>query len=177
MKLTDAKLALESKYSQMNKLITVLETFLRSRSTSLDLTELRKAELIGHAKVGVCEREIEPYFNYSSTSDVFTYHPMSPEKNDHDNNHVPKYSGGFVEYNSGMKEDTRGWERVKHDENQGSVQDSGPSIITVGGFKNAPRCEIEQAGRDSPNTKIGKVCSVSAEQSKWKTSSAKLRRS
>ncbi|XVF27865.1 hypothetical protein REPUB_Repub14bG0146000 [Reevesia pubescens] len=206
MKLIDAKLALESKYSQMNKLITVLETFLRSRSTSLDLTELRKAELIGHAvksiniqdmeefsyepirsghifsileelqKVGVCEREIEPYFNYSSTSDVSTYHPVSPEKNDHDNNHVPKYSGDFVEYNSGMEEDTRGRERVKHDENQGSVQESGRSIITVG-FKNAPRCEIEQAGRDSPNTETSKVCSVSAEQSKWKTSSAKLSRS
>ncbi|XWS12830.1 hypothetical protein CRYUN_Cryun37aG0123900 [Craigia yunnanensis] len=208
MKLIDAKLALESKYSQMNKLITILETLLKSRITSLDLTDLRKAELIEQAvksvniqdmeefsyeplrsgdifsileelqPVEVCEREIEPCFNNSSTGDVSIYHPVNPEKNDYDNDHVLKHSSGFVDYNSNMEEDNRGWERVNHVENQGSVQESGHSIITVGGCKNATRCEIEQhetAGRGSPNTEISEVCSISAEQSKWKTSSAKLR--
>ncbi|KAE8733178.1 hypothetical protein F3Y22_tig00001478pilonHSYRG00300 [Hibiscus syriacus] len=44
MKLIDAKLALESKYSQLNNLITGLETFLSS--TSLIMRDLRKAEVI-----------------------------------------------------------------------------------------------------------------------------------
>ncbi|XP_038712722.1 uncharacterized protein LOC120006665 isoform X2 [Tripterygium wilfordii] len=46
MKLIDAKLSLEHKYSQMNKLITDLETFLRSGSARLNSTELRRGELI-----------------------------------------------------------------------------------------------------------------------------------
>ncbi|XP_022724815.1 uncharacterized protein LOC111281350 [Durio zibethinus] len=208
MKLIDARLALESKYSQMNKLITILETFLKSRSTSMDLTDLRKAELIAQAvksvniqdmeefsyeplrsgdifsileelhSVEVCEREIEPCFNYSSTGDVFIYQPVSPEKNDHDNDHLRKRPSGFVDYNSSNEEDNKGRERVNHVENQVSVQESGHSIITVGGCKNAPRCEIEQdetAGRCSPNTETIEVCSISAEESKWKTSSAMLR--
>ncbi|XWS18205.1 hypothetical protein CRYUN_Cryun32bG0023100 [Craigia yunnanensis] len=180
MKLIDARLALESKYSQMNKLITILETFLKSKSTSLDLTDLRKAELIGQAvksvsiqdmeafsyellrsgdifstleelqPVEVCERKIEPFFNNSSTGDVSIYHPVSPEKNDHENDHVLKHSSGFVDYNSSMEEDTRGQERVNHIENKGSVQESGCCIITVD-------------------------AKILQEQSKCKTSSAQLR--
>ncbi|XWS19419.1 hypothetical protein CRYUN_Cryun31cG0014200 [Craigia yunnanensis] len=129
-------------------------------------------------QVKVCERGIEPCFINSLIShDVSNYH-VSPEKNDHDNDHVLKHPSGFVDYNSGMKEDSRGRERFNHAENQGSVQESSCSVITVEGCKNAPMCEIERdetTGRDSPNTETSEVCSISAEQSKWKTSSTKLR--
>ncbi|XVE87791.1 hypothetical protein DITRI_Ditri19aG0016500 [Diplodiscus trichospermus] len=197
MKLIDAKLALESKYSQMNMLITILETFLKSRSNSLDLADLRKAELIiGQVvksvniqdmeefsyeplrsgdifpilqellPVEVCGREIEPCFNNSSNGDVSIYHPVSPEENDHENDHALKHSTGFADYSSSTEEDDRGRERVNQVENQGSFQARGRSIITVGGCKNAPRCEIE--GDET-------ISSISAEQSKWMTSSANLR--
>ncbi|XP_021294215.1 uncharacterized protein LOC110424056 isoform X1 [Herrania umbratica] len=211
MKLSDAKLALESKYSQMNKLITVLETFLRSRSASLDVTELSTAEVIGQAvisvsniqdieefsydplrsgdifsnfeglqQVEVSERETEPCFNFCSTGDVSNYHPVSPEKYDHGDYGVPKLSSAFVDYNSGMEEDSRGQERVNHAENQGSSYSFEEIMNTVDGCKNAPRCEIEwdeATGGNTPNTEISEICSIPAERSKRKKSSAKLRTS
>ncbi|MBA0627694.1 hypothetical protein Godav_022504 [Gossypium davidsonii] len=150
MKLFDAKLALESKYSQLNKLITVLETFLRSRSTSLDIRELKKAELIEQAE------------NY------------------HDNDHVPKRSSGFVDYNSDNEEDTKGHEGVNHVENQDWVEESGDSIVTVGACRSAPRCEIEwdeTATGVSPNTETNEACLISAGHPKRNSSSAKLQAS
>ncbi|XWS15578.1 hypothetical protein CRYUN_Cryun34aG0012800 [Craigia yunnanensis] len=170
MKLIDAKLALESKYSHTNKLITVLGTFLRSRSRSLDVTELKKAELVRQAVKSVNIQDMEE-FSYEPlrSGDIFS---ILEERQQ-----VERPSG-FVDYNSGMEEDSRGREIVNHAENQGFVQESGCSVFTVGGCKNAPRCEMERdetTGRDSPNTETSEVCSISAEQSKWKTSSAKLR--
>ena len=44
MKLVDAKMALENKYSQMNKLVAELEKFLRSSSATPDVKEMREAE-------------------------------------------------------------------------------------------------------------------------------------
>ena len=46
MKLVDAKVALENKYSQMNKLVAELETFLRSSSATPDVKEMIEAELL-----------------------------------------------------------------------------------------------------------------------------------
>ncbi|KAG4177985.1 hypothetical protein ERO13_A10G012900v2 [Gossypium hirsutum] len=210
MKLFDAKLALESKYSQLNKLITVLETFLRSRSTSLDIRELKKAELIEQAvkavsiqnmeefsyeplgscdifsifeelqQVEVCKREIETWFNYSLTGDISDYHPVSPQENYHDNDHVPKRSSGFVDYNSDNEEDTKGHEGVNHVENQDSVEESGHPIVTIGACRSAPRCEIEwdeTATGVSPNTETNEACLISAGPSKRNSSSAKLQAS
>ncbi|KAL5802478.1 hypothetical protein ACOSQ4_030783 [Xanthoceras sorbifolium] len=53
MKLVDAKVALEVKYSQMNKLVAELETFLRSRSATPDVKEMREAELLRQAVASV----------------------------------------------------------------------------------------------------------------------------
>lgn len=207
MKLFDAKLALESKYSQLNKLITVLETFLRSRSTSLDIRELKQAELIGQVvkavsiqdmeqfsyetlglcdifsiveelqQVEVCEREIETWFNYSLTGDISDYHPVSPQENYHDNDHVPKRSSGFVDYNSDNEEDTKGHEGVNHVENQDSVEESGRSIVTIGACRSAPMCEIEwdeTATGVSLNTETIEACLISAGHPMRNSSSAKL---
>ncbi|XP_039049551.1 uncharacterized protein At5g41620-like [Hibiscus syriacus] len=204
MKLIDAKLALESKYSQLNKLITVLQTFLMSRSTSLNMRDLRKAELIGQAvkavtiqdmeefsyeppgsgdnfsifeeirRVEVFGREIQPWFNYGLPGDISDYHPASPQENDHDNDHV-------LGYNSGTEEDATGHEEVHHIENQGSVEESGRSIITVGACSSAPRFEIEQdetSTRLSTNKESNRVCSISVGKPKRKKpSSANLRTS
>lgn len=49
MKLVDAKLTLEHKYSQIDKLVGELEAFLRSNAATLDVMALRKAELIRQA--------------------------------------------------------------------------------------------------------------------------------
>lgn len=62
MKLIDAKLALEDKYIQMNKLITDLENFLMSRSEKLGVMEMKRAELIHEAAKSLNMEEIEGFF-------------------------------------------------------------------------------------------------------------------
>ncbi|KAG6594659.1 hypothetical protein SDJN02_10628 [Cucurbita argyrosperma subsp. argyrosperma] len=61
MKLIDAKVALEDKYVQMNKLITDLENFLMSRSEKLDEMEMKRGELIHEAAKSVDIKEIEGF--------------------------------------------------------------------------------------------------------------------
>ncbi|KAK8664875.1 hypothetical protein V6N13_084648 [Hibiscus sabdariffa] len=205
MKLIDAKLALESKYSQLNKLITDLETFLMSRSTSLNLRDLRNAELIAQAvkaisiqrmeefsyqplgsgdifsiieelrQVEFFGREVEPWFNFTLTGDISDYHPVSPLENDHDNDHV-------LDHRSDMEEDATGHGEVHHVGNRGSVEESSHTIMTVGARRSAPRFEVEQDETDScrvsPNSETNQVCSISVGQPKQKkSSSAKLRTS
>ena len=73
MKLIDAKLALEDKYCQMNKLIADLENFLRSRIATLDVMELRTAHSIRHAAKLVDVKEIRE-FSYTplKSSDIYS---------------------------------------------------------------------------------------------------------
>ncbi|CBI23249.3 unnamed protein product, partial [Vitis vinifera] len=73
MKLVDAKLTLENKYCQMNKLVADLETFLSSRSATLDVMELRHAELIRQAVNSVKIQDIKE-FSYAppKTDDIFS---------------------------------------------------------------------------------------------------------
>ncbi|XP_068321939.1 uncharacterized protein [Pyrus communis] len=130
MKLIDAKLALEDKYCQLNKLITDVETFLRSKFGTLDMAELRKAELIlqevkslnvndteefsylppnsdeiySHCKdLQQCEgndREIEPCVCRSRSSHNSTVHPMNPEDNGFNKTYFPMQLNCFSDYNS-----------------------------------------------------------------------------
>ena len=53
MKLIDAKVILEKKYSQMNKLVADLEAFLISRNATPDVEEMRKAEFLLQAATSV----------------------------------------------------------------------------------------------------------------------------
>ncbi|KAJ9169097.1 hypothetical protein P3X46_020564 [Hevea brasiliensis] len=73
MKLTDATLALEDKYCEMNKLIADFEAFLMSGSATLDVRELRKAELFIQAAKSVNIEDIKE-FSYmpSKPSDVYS---------------------------------------------------------------------------------------------------------
>lgn len=70
MKLIDAKLALEDKYIQMNKLVTDLENFLMSRSEKLDEMELKRAELIHEAAKSLDIEEIEGFFYEPQTQSL-----------------------------------------------------------------------------------------------------------
>ncbi|GLT62086.1 hypothetical protein SLA2020_347590 [Shorea laevis] len=111
MKLVDAKVALDQKYSQMNRLVADLETFLRSRGANPDMSDMREAELLRQAAASVNlqdvkeftyeppnpddilsvfedvnfaegnEREIEPFVAYSPASHASKVHTVSPEVN------------------------------------------------------------------------------------------------
>lgn len=70
MKLIDAKLALEDKYIQMNKLITDLENFLKSRNEKLDEMEVKRGELIHEAAKSLDIEEIEGFFYEPETQSL-----------------------------------------------------------------------------------------------------------
>ncbi|XP_043691913.1 uncharacterized protein LOC122642477 [Telopea speciosissima] len=150
MKLVDAKLTLEEKYSQLSKLIADLEAFLRSRSTTPDVTELREGEFLREAASSVkiqdikefsyeppnsedifsvfedlqaCEaneREIEPCADYSPASHASKVHTVSPDVNGFIKSHMQRYSNGSIDQNGDIEEDGSGWETVSHAEDQGS---------------------------------------------------------
>ncbi|XP_022716903.1 uncharacterized protein LOC111275675 [Durio zibethinus] len=72
MKLIDAKVALEERYSQMNELVEDLQTFLRSGTGTLDVKDMREAELLRQAAVSVNVQEIKE----------LTYEPYEPPNPD-----------------------------------------------------------------------------------------------
>ncbi|GMY36892.1 hypothetical protein FCV25MIE_32134 [Fagus crenata] len=151
MKLGDAKLALEERYYQMNKLIKDLETFLSSRNSNLDVMELREAELIPQAiksmniqdikefsyvpsqsddifsvyedlKEGEAnEEEIEPCVNYMHTRHASKIQSLSPNNDVSNKKLVLKLSKHVINYNSGLEEDIKGGEIASLAEDQGST--------------------------------------------------------
>ncbi|KAG6685761.1 hypothetical protein I3842_12G128300 [Carya illinoinensis] len=150
MKLVDAKVALEEKYSQMSKLVADLEKFMRPRSSSLDGKEMREVDLLREAAASVNiqlikefsyeppnsddifsvfedvnfaesnEREIEPCIAYSPASPASKIHTVSPVVNVISKDRIQRHSHTFVDENGDMEEDESGWETVSHLEDQGS---------------------------------------------------------
>ncbi|XP_039032210.1 uncharacterized protein LOC120167188 [Hibiscus syriacus] len=146
MKLIDAKIALETRYSQMNKLVADLETFLRSRTGTLDPKDMREAESLRQAAVSVnapnlddilavfedealpeaSETEIESCVAYSSASYASKVHTASPEIS-------MTRKGGFLRHSSANveKEDESGWETVSHLEYPSSSCSPGGNAASV----------------------------------------------
>ncbi|KAE8654234.1 hypothetical protein F3Y22_tig00117056pilonHSYRG01187 [Hibiscus syriacus] len=149
MKLIDAKVALEERYSQMNKLIADLETFLRSRTGNLHMKELREAESLRQAAQSVNveeikeftyepanpddifsvfedvlaeanEREIEQCTAYSTASHASKVHTPSPEMKMMKKDSMARHSNAQYNQNDEIEEDESGWETVSHFEDQGS---------------------------------------------------------
>ncbi|GLT83265.1 hypothetical protein SLE2022_015640 [Rubroshorea leprosula] len=197
MKLADAKVALENKYATMNKLMSVLESFLRSRSSRLNMTELREAEQIIQAAKSVniqdtkefdyvsaraenivsiieeirqadsYQRENEPGFRLSPPDNACNYHARSPSLNDFNDINEVKHSTGQICHNNGY---------VENQASSYCLEGSDPSpkqgISALSGLE----CNAND-GQNSLNMERAEVCSVSAEQSKQKVYPALLGRS
>ncbi|KAG6776848.1 hypothetical protein POTOM_016638 [Populus tomentosa] len=161
MKLIDAKLALEDKDCQMNKLITDLETFLRSRSGTLDVNELRKAELIRQAAKLVNvkdikefsyappklsdiysiyeelrqnednEGEIEECKKSSPASNVSKLHLASSDLNAYNYHSLQQGSTIINDDDRHLEEDARGYDAVSHAEGQGSSYSHEGNQVSV----------------------------------------------
>ncbi|XVE80385.1 hypothetical protein DITRI_Ditri14bG0135600 [Diplodiscus trichospermus] len=161
MKLIDAKVALEERYSQMNKLVADLETFLRSRSGTLDVKDMREAESLRQAAASVNvqeikefkyeppnpddifavfeevalaeanEREIEPCVACSPSSHASKVHMVSPEMNMIKKGSILRHSNVYVDRNNEIEEDESGWETVSHLEDQGSSYSPEGSAASV----------------------------------------------
>ncbi|KAL0560807.1 hypothetical protein IC582_001221 [Cucumis melo] len=111
MKLVDAKVAVEEKYSQMNRLVADLENFLRLRGAISDIKEMKEAVILGKTASAVNiqdikqlsyqhskpddifsifeevnfdenhEREVKPYGSYSPATEISKVRTVSPEVN------------------------------------------------------------------------------------------------
>ncbi|KAK8648579.1 hypothetical protein V6N13_129328 [Hibiscus sabdariffa] len=161
MKLIDAKVALEERYSQMNKLIADLETFLRSRTANLDVKDMQEAESLRQAAQSVNieeikeftyepanpddifavfedvalaeadEREIEQCTAYSPASHASKVLMVSPEKNTMKKDSIMRHSKAQFYQTDEIEEDDSGWETVSHFEDQGSSYSPEESAASV----------------------------------------------
>ncbi|XP_022735127.1 uncharacterized protein LOC111288486 [Durio zibethinus] len=161
MKLIDAKVALEERYSQMNKLVADLESFLKSRTGTLDVKDMRVAESLRQAAVSVNvqeikeftykpsnqddiftvfedvalaeanEREIEPCVAHSPPSHAPKVHMVSPEMSIVKKDGILTHSKVFVDQNDEIEEDESGWETVSHLEDQDSSYSPEGSAASV----------------------------------------------
>ncbi|MBA0816523.1 hypothetical protein Gohar_001177 [Gossypium harknessii] len=150
MKLIDAKVALEERYSQMNKLVADLDTFLRSRTGTLDVKDMREAESLRQAAASVNvqeikefayesanpddifavledvalaeanERETEPSVACSPASHASKVHMASAGMNMMKKDGNLRHSNLYGDQKDEIEEDESGWETISHIEGQGS---------------------------------------------------------
>jgi len=150
MKLIDAKVALDEKYSQMNELVAYLETFLKSVNMNSDAKEIREAQSLQQAAASVNiqslkgfsyepsnpddifaifedvnsgepnERETESCIAYSPVSHASKIHTVSPEAKSINKNSFQRRSDIYIDNNCDIEEDESGWETASHVEDQGS---------------------------------------------------------
>ncbi|KAK9084839.1 hypothetical protein Sjap_025250 [Stephania japonica] len=188
MKLVDAKLILENKYSQLNKLMADMEAFLKSRGVTTDTKQIREAELLQQAANSVTIQEIKEFHYEPPKSDeifsvVEELQPVGP--NDVDNESCLDYSpscgskvhcaspkapnpfgrNGFVSYKH-EEEEGSGWETVSNVEDQDSSFSPQGSDLSV---NRTGRVYISESGtewegktnQDTPKTEISEVSSRS----------------
>ncbi|XP_047969182.1 uncharacterized protein LOC125212925 isoform X2 [Salvia hispanica] len=158
MKLVDAKVMLEEKYSQMNRLIADLEPFLNSRS---DSQETKKADFLRQAAASLNiqdvrdltyeppnsddifsvfedvnfgesnEREVEPSVGYTPASHASKMHTVSPEIKMLNKDGAHRNSNVYMNQSGELEEDASEWETVSHPEDRGSSYSpdgSDPSV-------------------------------------------------
>ncbi|KAG6592043.1 hypothetical protein SDJN02_13739, partial [Cucurbita argyrosperma subsp. argyrosperma] len=149
MKLVDAKVAVEEKYSQMNKLVADLENFLRSRGAISDVKEMKEAVLLEQAASAMNiqdiqhlsyqpskpddifsifeevnfgenhEREVKPYSSYSPVTEISKVGTVSPDVNVDSGKRADGTLMAAFNQNGNM-DDESGWETVSQIEDQGS---------------------------------------------------------
>ncbi|CAL0317478.1 unnamed protein product [Lupinus luteus] len=150
MKLIDAKIALEEKYSQMNKLVADLENFIKSRGMNPNSMEMREAQSLQRASAAMNiqdikgfsyeptnsvdifdifedanfgkpnERDIEPCVSHSSASHASKIHKVSLEASLVSKDGIQRHSDVFMDDNGDIEGEESGWETVSHAEDQGS---------------------------------------------------------
>ncbi|KAL2472968.1 hypothetical protein Fot_48704 [Forsythia ovata] len=176
MKLVDAKVMLEEKYSQMNRLIADLESFLNSQSANPNAEEMKKAEFLRQAAASVNiqdirdftyeppnpddmfsvfedvnfgepnEREIEPCVPYSPASHASKIHTVSPEVNLFNKDNANRHSNAYVDQSGELGEDTSEWETVSRLEDQGSSYSPDGSDPSIN--KNFRASNVSRSGNE-----------------------------
>ncbi|KAK1407033.1 hypothetical protein QVD17_38643 [Tagetes erecta] len=168
LKLIDAKVTLEEKYSQMNKLIKDLETFLISKRLNLDTEEIKRVETLKQDANAVNIQEVKEFkYEPSDPDDVYSVF----EEVNFDVKDIQQFdkNDGIVEDDEedDGDGDESGWETVSHIEDQGSnysPNESDPSVTR------STRREWEENG-GTPVTEITEVCSITNNKNPKKGSS------
>ncbi|CAN8321418.1 unnamed protein product [Cochlearia groenlandica] len=202
MKLIDAKVALEERYSQMNKLVADLDAFLRSRDVVVtNIKEVREAEILRDNADSVNIQEIKEFtYEPAKPDDIYAVFEEMNLGEVHDReieksvayspintvispNKKGRHSEAFTHHNVDIEEDDSGWETVSHLDEQGSsYSPDDESIASVNNNNNNHHRDsnFSSVGTEtmSPTTEIREVCSIPRRSSSKKVSSiSKLWRS
>uniref|UniRef100_A0A7N0TY40 Uncharacterized protein n=1 Tax=Kalanchoe fedtschenkoi TaxID=63787 RepID=A0A7N0TY40_KALFE len=159
MKLVDVKVAVEAKYSQMNRLVADLENFLKSRSATLDSKENKEAEMLQQAAASMNIQDVKDFSYepskaedifavledvnmaqmnekdieacaYSPASNVSKVHGRSPQTGSHRRNNIQRRGNGCG--NDGdLEGEESGWETVSQLEDPGSSDSPDCSVRSV----------------------------------------------
>lgn len=169
MKLVDAKLTLEDKYCQMNKLIGNIEAFLRSKGDPTDVTEMKKAM----STVKIHDMKEFSYIPPKS-DDIFSIikdlqnadakeMQAAPCLNQ---NSMQTHVNVYTDHNRCLEDDASDWETVSPAEDQGSsYSPEGMNQISFHDFKKGM-----VHSSNSSNSEKSEICSISGKQSKKKGS-------
>lgn len=148
MKLVDAKVMLEDKYSEMNRLVAEIESFLNSRSTKSDSGEIKKAEFLRQVAASVNIQDIRDLsYEPPNPDDIFSifedvnfgesnerevepscggYSPASHASKIHRVSPEVKMlnkrgtQNVYMDRSGDLEEDASEWETVSHPDDQGS---------------------------------------------------------
>ncbi|XP_076924593.1 uncharacterized protein LOC143587082 [Bidens hawaiensis] len=163
MKLVDAKVALEEKYSQMNKLVKDLEAFLNSKRLDLDVKEVKRVETLKQCVESVSIQEISEYkYEPANPDDIYAVFEEVNfgETGAKDIQPFDKNGGSVNEDDEDDDEDDdddeSSWETVsnlKDDVSNYSANGSDPSVTK------STRREWEENG-GSPITEITEITEV-----------------
>ncbi|KAH0852215.1 LOW QUALITY PROTEIN: hypothetical protein HID58_090903 [Brassica napus] len=198
MKLIDAKLALEEKYSQMNKLVGELEAFLSSRNAT---TSVKEAEVLRETVASVSDVHEVKEFTYEpakpddilmlfeemnlgeaiqdgETEQCVGYSPVSHGSEVHrvSSDNKGRLSNALATMNGEFEEDDSGWETVSHQEEHRSSFSPDESVHFTS--NNHQRDSNVSANgtefQKTPLREIKEVYPVPRRQSKKVSSMAKL---
>ncbi|KAK6149291.1 hypothetical protein DH2020_016816 [Rehmannia glutinosa] len=190
MKLVDAKVMLEEKYSQMNRIITDLEAFLNSRGMSSDLEDMKKAKFLQEVAASVNIQYIrEIMYEPPNPDDIFSVFEdinNSGESNEREvepcTGHSPASHDSkihtvtpqvkllnkdgakvYMDKSGETEEDGSEWETVSHPEDQGSSYSpdgSDPSVNPSFRVSNVSREWERNGGKETPIMEISEVGSI-----------------
>ncbi|KAK8942562.1 hypothetical protein KSP39_PZI009384 [Platanthera zijinensis] len=170
MKLIDAKITLEEKYSQVSKLEEEIEDFLRSRSGNQhDVSEMNQAESLKEA------------IESAKNQDLIEFSPRAPPGSvgilqileGIEERPMKRYDNMMFDGNCGA-EDERWWEIVGLEEEQGSSKSPGGSEPSVNGRFVKSRALVwstHDGDDEKQNSEISEICSAATRLSRKKGSS------
>ncbi|KAH0454587.1 hypothetical protein IEQ34_016511 [Dendrobium chrysotoxum] len=199
MKLIDAKLALEEKYSKLSKLQEEVQAFLSLRSdNNYDISETKQAQALEEA-IGSVKAYDMKEFSYQplpASHGIFSifeelqpreqgtvkeieqcHGSLTPDANGYSESTMKRYDNMMFNGNCDAEEDESGWETVSHVEEQDSCKSPDGSEPSVSGVYVESQPSVSGADCDmhrddeKQTSEISEVCSITTRQSRKKGSS------